>query len=187
MGSIEQPINPISIAIASEATFIARVVATDTRRMQEILLRAAHHRGTAFVEIIQNCNVFNDGVFDSFTASAVRDERSLFLEDGKPLKFGKNMDRAISVHKGVAEIVELANFPEEKVMIFDETSASPGIAHILSQLDEETFPVPLGVFRCIERPVYDELLNGQIETAKTNMGTGDFNEYLHSGETWVVP
>ena len=186
MGSIEQPINPISIAIASEATFIARAVATDTRRLQDILLRAAQHRGTAFVEILQNCNVFNDGVFDSFAASSVRDERSVFLENGKPLKFGKNMDRAVTVRRGIPEIVSLADYPEEDLMVLDEAAESPGVAQILSRLDEVIFPVPLGVFRCIEKPVHDELLSNQIETAISNMGTGDLNEYLHSGETWTV-
>ena len=186
MGTIEQPINPLSIAIASEATFVARAVATDTQRLQEVLMRAAQHSGTAFVEILQNCNVFNDRVFDSFAAASVRDERSLFLEHGKPLIFGKNRDRAISLSRGVPEIVNVADCPQEKLMIFDEASPEPSFAHILAQLDEQDFPVPLGVFRCIEKPAFDALLTDQVETAIASKGAGDLIEYLHSGDTWTV-
>ncbi len=186
MGTIEQPINPLSLAITSEATFIARAVATDTRRLQDILLRAARHRGTAFVEILQNCNVFNDGAFDSFTAASVRDDRSLYLEHGKPLIFGKNRDRAVSLRRGTPEIVNLAEHPDERLMVFNEASQKPGIIQILAQLNEQDFPVPLGVFRSIERPVYDELLREQVETAKQHLGVGDFGRYVNTGDTWTV-
>jgi len=186
MGTIEQPINPISIAIASEATFIARTVATDTTHLQETLLRAAHHRGAAFVEILQNCNVFNDGAFDSFAAPAVRKDRTIYVRHGEPLTFGKNDDLAIRMPSGQPEVVNLAEFPIEKLRPYNEASNRAGMANVLAHLDEEKFPVPLGVFRCVEKPTFSELLDRQIDTAVKRRGKKNFSEHVMSGETWTI-
>jgi len=186
MGTIEQPINPISIAIASEATFVARTVATDTTHLQEVLLRAARHRGTAFVEILQNCNVFNDGAFDSFAAAAVRNDRTVYVRHGEPLIFGKDNDHAVRMTAGTPVVVDLTNFPRDKLRPYDETSERAGVANILAHLDEDKFPVPLGVFRCIEKPTYGELLDNQIETAIRRRGKKDFTDHVKSGETWTI-
>lgn len=186
MGSIEHPINPVSFAISSEATFVARAIATDAPNLRNILLRTARHRGSAFVEILQNCNVFNDGAFDSFAASAVRSERCIYIEHGKPLIFGAKGDRAISLRAGHPEIVDVADHPPDKLLKFREDSAHPGIAYMLSHLDDQKFPVPLGVFRCVEKELYAEALTGQIELAVHRRGKGDFHQYIRSGDTWEV-
>jgi len=186
MGSIEHPINPVSFAIASEATFVARAIATDTANLRNILLRAAHHRGSAFIEILQNCNVFNDGAFDSFAASSVRSERCLYLEHGKPLTFGANGDRAVSLRAGHPEVVSVADHPETRLLKFKEDTEHPGVAYILSQLSEQEFPVPLGVFRCLQKDLYAQGLDDQIGRAISRQGQGDFFEYIRSGETWEV-
>jgi 2-oxoglutarate ferredoxin oxidoreductase subunit beta len=186
MGSIEHPINPVSFAIASEATFVARAIATDTANLRQILLRAARHRGSAFVEILQNCNVFNDGAFDSFATSAVRSERCIFLEHGQPLTFGAKGDRAISLRAGHPEIVSVADHPETRLLKFKEDSAHPGVAYMLSQLNEQDFPVPMGVFRCVEKELYGEALDAQVERAVRRLGEGDYHDYIRSGETWDV-
>ena len=186
MGTIEQPINPISVAVASEATFVARTVATDTTHLQEVLLRAAHHRGTAFVEIMQNCNVFNDGAFDSFSTRAVRADRSLYIRHGQPMIFGKNNDRALRMPSGNPEIVDLAKFPKNKLRPYDETSERSSTANVLAHLNEDQFPVPLGVLRCIKKPTYSELLDDQIQTAEKRRGKKDFMTHVHSGEIWTI-
>ncbi len=186
MGSIEQPIRPLSVALASQATFVARAAATDARNLQEILLRAACHRGSAFVEILQNCNVFNDGAFESFAAPAVRDERSVYLRHGQPMIFGAKRDRAIRLRAGFPEIVSLDDFPREDLLPFNESAAHPGLAYMLSELDEQAFPVPMGVFRCVDRSPFGELLAEQVQSAVSKRGKVDLFEYINSGETWEV-
>jgi 2-oxoglutarate ferredoxin oxidoreductase subunit beta len=186
MGSIEHPINPVSFAISSEATFVARAIATDAPHLRNILLRTARHNGSAFVEILQNCNVFNDGAFDSFAASAVRSERCIYIEHGKPLIFGAKGDRAISLRAGHPDIVAVADYPQDKLLKFREDSPHPGIAYMLSHLDDQKFPVPLGVFRCVEKELYAEALTGQIDLAVSTRGRGDFFQYIRSGDTWEV-
>jgi len=187
MGSIEHPINPVSFAIASEATFVARAIATDVVNLRKILLRAALHRGSAFVEILQNCNVFNDGAFDSFATPAVRSERCIFIEHGKPLVFGAQGERAIRLRAGHPEIVNVADHPPEKLLRFREDAPHPGVAYMLSQLDEQQFPVPMGVFRCVDKELYAQGLDDQIARAVRRRGPGEFFSYLRSGETWEVP
>lgn len=186
MGSIEQPIKPLSVALASEATFVARVSATDAQGLQDILLRAACHRGSAFVEILQNCNVFNDGAFASFTAPEVRHERSVYLQHGRPMIFGAKKDRAIRLRAGFPEIVSLDEFPENELLVFNESAAHPGLAYMLSELDEQAFPVPMGVFRCVDRSPFGELLTEQVDTAVAKRGNGDLFERIRSGDTWEV-
>ena len=158
MGSLDYPFNPVSLAIGAEATFVARSIDTDRKHLTEVLRRAAAHRGTAFVEIYQNCNIFNDGAFDF-----VREEESnrLYLTQG--------------------EVVPELGVPH------DEHSPDAAYAFSLSRITQETHgKVPLGVFRDVERPVYDELMAGQIATAKERRGEGDLRELLHAGDTWTI-
>ena len=188
---MEEPINPLSIAIAAEASFVARAFDTDGNNLREILLRAARHRGSAFVEILQNCNVFNDGAFDAFTNKAVREERTLMLEHGQPLILGRERDKALTLRRGASgslqpEIVPLRELNPAEVLVHDERAVDTSLAYMLSQLDQPDFPVPLGVFRAVERPVYSDQLNVQVEAMRKERGRGDFHEYLHAGETWEV-
>ncbi len=190
-GSLEKPINPLSIAIASKASFIARAVDTDATNLREILLQTARHRGSAFVEILQNCNVFNDKAFASYTDKAVKDDRLLYLKDKEPLIFGKDKDKAISMRRATSgilepEIVNVKDVDESEILIHDESSTSTALAYLLAQLDETDFPVPLGVFRNISKPLYGELLDDQIEEATNKLGKGDFFKHLRSGDIWTV-
>lgn len=186
MGSIEHPLNPLSIAIASEATFVARSIATDAKHLQEVLMKAAFHRGSAFVEILQNCNVFNDGAFDSFAAPAIRSERTIYVEHGKPLLFGAKRDKAIRLRAGFPEIVAVADYPADKLLVFKEDAIHPGLSYMLSKLDEHEFPVPVGVLRNIPRELYDEALSAQVDVAVRRRGKGDFFKLLNSGDVWHV-
>ncbi|MGE0387936.1 MAG: 2-oxoacid:ferredoxin oxidoreductase subunit beta [Gammaproteobacteria bacterium] len=190
MGTMEEPINPLYTALASGVTFAARAVATDGPNLQEVLLRAAKHRGTAFIEIFQNCNVFNDGAFDHFTERAVKDERSIYLKHGEPVVFGKNKDKTIVVHTddlGMKPVIaDLASVPEDKRLIFREDADPNFTALFLALMNEAEFPVPLGVYRAVDRPVYDDMLDAQIAQAMSVQGRGDFFKYLNQGDTWDV-
>ncbi|MBI4583360.1 MAG: 2-oxoacid:ferredoxin oxidoreductase subunit beta [Planctomycetes bacterium] len=189
-GTLEQPINPLCIALAAEATFVARAIATDSAGLQDIIMRAARHKGSAFVEIFQNCNVFNDGAFDHFADKSVRDEKTLTLEHGKPLIFGKARDQAILLQKTPSGVqprrVKVGEVPETEILVHDEKSPSPILAYIIAHLEEPEFPVPLGVFRSVAKPTYEGLLSEQIDSATKALGKGDLNALLSSGDTWEV-
>jgi len=190
MGSVEAPINPLYTAMVSEATFVARALATDAENLQEILVRAARHKGAAFVEILQNCNVFNDGAFDSFAEKSVRQERTLYLQDGKPLIFGKNRDKVLKLRGGTNglefEIVNLDDAAKDRLVSHNEKSEPNYLARLLASLDEEKCPVPLGVFRSINKPDYGKRLSDQIELAVQARGRGELMEHLHGVDTWKV-
>ncbi len=189
-GTIEQPINPLCVAIAAEATFVARAIDTDSKSLQEIFRRAALHKGAAFVEIFQNCNVFNDGAFSSFADRAVRPEKTLQLEHGKPLIFGKERDRTVILQGGKnglqTRVVNRNEVDESQILVHDEKAPSATLAYLLSQMGEGDLPVPLGVFRSVERPTYEEMLEDQIEQATKQFGEGDLAAVLSAGDTWEV-
>ncbi|MBI2969573.1 MAG: 2-oxoacid:ferredoxin oxidoreductase subunit beta [Gammaproteobacteria bacterium] len=191
LGTVEEPINPLSIAIAAEASFVARAIDTDTGHLREILLRAARHRGSAFVEILQNCNVFNDGAFATFTDKAVRDDRTVYLRHGEPLILGGKRDKALTLRRGASgllqpEIVQVADLDPSEILVHDERAQSSALAFLLAQMDAPEFPVPLGVFRSLERPLYGQMLNAQVDSAVRERGRGDFFAHLHAGDTWEV-
>ena len=180
-GSLDWPFNPLSLAIGAEATFVARSIDTDRAHLTQTLRAAAAHKGAAFVEIFQNCNIFNDGTFDF-----VRDDKSnrIYLEHGKPIRFGE--DGAKGVHQltdGSMEVFE----GEGEALVHDAEHATPTLAFGLSRLTQERVgATPIGVFRSIQRPVYDELMAEQIEGATAKLGAGDLEALLHAGETWTV-
>lgn len=187
LGTIDNPIYPLSVAIGCEATFVARTVDTNIKHLAMILKRAAEHRGTSFVEVYQNCIVFNDGAFDYATDKDTKTETTLELEHGKPLIFGKARDKGIRLHGLDPEVVELGKgISEDDLLFHDERSPEPSLAYLLSRMRYPDFPEPIGVFRAVERPMYDELLNHQIAQAKTKWGEGDLQKLFESGETWDV-
>jgi 2-oxoglutarate ferredoxin oxidoreductase subunit beta len=190
MGSMETPINPLSTAIVSEATFVARAVATDSKQLQDLLMRVARHKGAAFVEILQNCNVFNDGAFDGFADRPVREDRTILLEHGKPLIFGKNRDKTITLNTGSdglgLKIVNVSDLSGDNIIVHNESTENNYLARMLASMDEEDYPVPLGVFRSVDKPRYGELLEEQIDRATRNQGRGKLMDYLHAGDTWQV-
>jgi 2-oxoglutarate/2-oxoacid ferredoxin oxidoreductase subunit beta len=190
-GTVEKPINPLSIAIASKASFIARAVDTDSSNLRNILLQAARHRGSTFVEILQNCNVFNDGAYASFTDKAVKEDRLIYLKHKEPITFGKDKEKAISLRRATSgilepEVVNVKDVDESEILVHDESSHDTALPFLLAQLDETEFPVPLGVFRKISKPIYGELLDDQIEQATNKLGKGDFFQHLRSGDIWTV-
>jgi 2-oxoglutarate ferredoxin oxidoreductase subunit beta len=189
-GTVEHPVHPLCIALAAEATFVARAIDTDAKHLQQILLRAAQHKGSAFVEIFQNCNVFNDGAFDSFTDRSVRDDKTVLLEHGKPLVFGKNRDRGLAIHRtssGIEpRVVKLDEAAAEEILVHDEHASNPVLAYLLSRLEEPEFPVPLGVFRSVRKDTYEELLESQIAAVRKTHGDGDLASILNAGDTWEV-
>jgi len=184
-GSLDYPINPIEIAFGAEATFVARSVDVEIKHLQEILKRAHEHKGSAFVEILQNCNVFNDRAWEPITDRATKADHQLVLEHGKPLIFGKNRDKGIRLRKDMTpEIVSLGEGVDPvELPIHDETN--PTMGSILSRLGPQ-FPTPIGVFRAVRKMTYDEGANAQIETAKKQLGPGNLEALLNRGDTWVV-
>jgi 2-oxoglutarate/2-oxoacid ferredoxin oxidoreductase subunit beta len=187
VGSIDRPIMPLTVALAAEATFVARSVDTHTEHMQQTMERAGRHHGSAFVEVLQNCNIFNDGAWRDFTDRDVREDRMLFLEDGKPMIFGKNRDKGIRLRGLHPEVVELGNgVSEADLLVHDETSDDPYLALILSRMWWPDYPVPVGVLRRVNRPTHDALMTAQIDDAVAARGRGDLAKALMSGETWTV-
>jgi 2-oxoglutarate ferredoxin oxidoreductase subunit beta len=187
MGAIDNPLHPISIAIGCEATFVARSIDVHIKHLGETLKRAAEHRGTSFVEVYQNCNVFNDGAFDYATDRDTKLETTIELEHGKPLIFGKNRDKGIRLNGMDPEVVELGKgISEDDLLFHDEKCPEPSLAYLLSRMSYPNFPEPIGVFRAVDRPRYDDLINRQIEDARKNRGEGDLEKLFHGGETWRV-
>jgi 2-oxoglutarate/2-oxoacid ferredoxin oxidoreductase subunit beta len=184
MGSLDWPFNPVSLALGAEATFVARSVDTDRKHLTEVLRKAARHPGSAFVEIYQNCNIYNDGAFD-----AVREhkENRILLEHGQPIRFGAEGERGVVQRAdGSCEVVAVADAGDEALLVHDEHHPHPSLAFALSRLSHEPVgPVPIGVFRDVERPVYDELMEDQLTAARAT-GDADLEELLHAGDTWTI-
>ncbi|GAA3012872.1 2-oxoacid:ferredoxin oxidoreductase subunit beta [Kitasatospora sp. NPDC127116] len=189
MGSLDAPFNPLSLAIGAEATFVARTIDSDRQHLQSVLRAAAEHRGTALVEIYQNCNIFNDGAFEVLKDPGSRDEALIRLEHGRPVRFGA--DLANGVFRGPDG--ELFTAPvtagnEADVLVHDAHAAGPAAAFALSRIaDADTLHhTPIGVLRSVERPVYDELMADQLATATTRRGEGDLAALLAGNDTWTV-
>ena len=187
MGAIDNPLYPLSIAIGSESTFVARSIDVNIKHLGMVLSRAANHRGTAFVEVYQNCNVFNDGAWRHATDRASKLDHIIELEHGKPLIFGKNRDKGIRLNGLEPEVVEMGKgITEDDLLFHDEKAAEPSLAYLLSRMRYPEFPEPIGVFRAVDRPRYDEELNKQINQARQDKGPADLEALLNSGETWTV-
>ena len=187
MGSVDNPLYPLSIAIGCEGTFVARSIDTNIKHLAATLKRAAEHRGTAFVEVYQNCNIFNDGAFSYATDKATKSETVIELEHGKPLIFGKNRDKGIRLNGMEPEVVDLGKgITEDDLLFHDEKAEEPSLAYTLSRMRQPDFPEPIGVFRAVDAPKYDEQLNLQLGEAVAKRGEGDLNEMYNSGDTWSV-
>ncbi|HEX4978646.1 MAG TPA: 2-oxoacid:ferredoxin oxidoreductase subunit beta [Acidimicrobiales bacterium] len=187
-GSVDQPFNPISLALGAAATFVARTHDMDRKHMQEIFRRAHEHRGAAFVEIYQNCNVFNDGAFEDVTGRERRAEMLISLEHGKPIRFGAEGEKGvISDTDGRCRIVDVAEVGEDALLVHDEAHDDPGLAFQLSRLAAGPHePTPVGVFRAVERADYGEAMSRQLAAAQERHGPGDLGALLASGSTWDV-
>jgi 2-oxoglutarate ferredoxin oxidoreductase subunit beta len=187
MGSIDNPLHPLSIAIGCEATFVARSHDVNIKHLGMVLKRAAEHKGTSFVEVYQNCNVFNDNAWDYATSRDTKFDTVVELEHNKPLIFGKNRDKGIRLNGMDPEVVELGKgITEDDLLFHDEQTPEPSLAYLLSRMSYPDFPEPIGIFRAVDRPRYEELMNTQIEEARKKRGFGDLQALFNSGETWNV-
>jgi 2-oxoglutarate ferredoxin oxidoreductase subunit beta len=189
-GSIDHPVDPIAFALGSGATFVARAIDVDAQGLQEILRRAHAHPGTAFVEILQNCPVYNDDEWIEVEDRKQRVEAALRLSDGQPLVFGPpGQRRGIRIESGVPSVVRLADDAEPAaagIAVHYERHESPAYAFALASLQRPNFPLPIGVFRAVEKPSYEALLQAQVDRAIERHGPGDLEALLNAGDTWTV-
>jgi 2-oxoglutarate/2-oxoacid ferredoxin oxidoreductase subunit beta len=187
-GSLEQPFNPLSLALGAEATFVARTHDMDRKHMMETFRRAHAHRGASFVEIYQNCNVFNDGAFEEITGKEHRADMLIPLVHGEPIRFGAEGEHGVVLHRdGSVEVVEVADVGESALLVHDEQRENPGLAFQLSRLSRGPYePTPIGVFRDVGRPDYGAQMAEQITSATERRGPGDLATLLRSGSTWTV-
>jgi 2-oxoglutarate ferredoxin oxidoreductase subunit beta len=186
MGSIDYPLNPISVALSAEATFVARSQDTNTKHLSYVLRRAAEHKGAAFVEIYQNCVVLNPTAWEHTTDSDVRDDNIAFLEEGEPLIFGKDRDRGIRMNGTEPEVVALSDVGLDELVVHREERENASYAYMLSRMEYPSMPLPFGVLRALDRPTYTELLFDQIAATTQQRGAGDLAALFGTGDTWVV-
>lgn len=188
MGSIAEPFNAVSVALGAEASFVARTHDMDRKHMQEMFRRAHEHRGASFVEVFQNCNVFNDGAFDQISKRANRDAMLINLQHGAPIRFGADHERGVMIDKsGEACIVEVADVGEEALLVHDEHRPNPAVAFALSRLASgPTEPTPVGVYRASDRPEYAAAAAAQVAAAVSEAGDVSIHDLLRSNPTWEV-
>jgi len=191
LGTIETPIIPLNLVAAAEASFIARSVDTHSEHLQEMMHRAGEHSGAAFLEVLQNCNIFNDGAWRDFTDKSVKEDRMLVLEHGEPMIFGAEKNKGIRLNGLRPEVVTIGEngVSVADLWVHDETDPDATRTQILSRMWWPDFPVPVGVFRRVPRPTHDQLLVEQIDGAKAARaakGPVDLQKLLASGETWTV-
>jgi 2-oxoglutarate ferredoxin oxidoreductase subunit beta len=187
-GSLDHPFNPVALALGAEATFVARTIDVDRQHLVDVLRQAAAHQGSSFIEIYQNCNVFNDDAFIALTGKDTKGLNQIRLEHGKPVVFGSNGERCVYVEfDGSLRVGDTAEVPQELIYVHDARRDEPSAAFALAHLSSgPTQPTALGVFRDVRRPVYGELMERQIEMATQKLGAGDLAKLLNSGDTWEV-
>lgn len=187
MGSIDKPFSPVSLALGAGATFVARTIDSDHQHLLETLARAARHDGTAFVEVLQNCVVFNDGAYETMSDNSTRADTRLLLEHGKPLRFGKDGNKGIRMRSLNPEIVTLGEngATEADLVVHDEGAENGGLAFFLSQF-AVPLPVPLGVFRSIAAPAYESLNSQLADDDRKHRGEGTLDSLFNSGDTWTI-
>jgi len=187
-GSADQPFNPLALAIGAGTTFVARSVDVFQPHLKETLKKAAAHKGAAYIEILQNCNIFNDGAWLDVTEKDARSEHVVALEHGKPLIFGKNRDKGIRMNGLQLEVVALGNgTPQADLLVHDEHNPNPVYAFLLAQMhDTPGFPTPIGTLRAWENSQYEDVMAKQIHDVIAKRGPGDVSKLLHSGDTWEV-
>ena len=189
MGSIESPFNTLSLALASRVSFVARSLDRDPDHLRRVIKAAFEHKGTSFVEIFQNCNVFNDGAFFQYTEKETKADNTVFLEHGEPLIFGKDRDKGIRLNELRPEVVSLTDgeYTADDLMVHDQFADGPTLAHFLARMtDLPNVPTPVGIFRTFNRPCYEDFMTQQIDAAKRAKGEGGLEELLNAGDTWEI-
>jgi 2-oxoglutarate ferredoxin oxidoreductase subunit beta len=188
VGSIDEPFNPISLALGAEASFVARTHDMDRKHMQVMFARAHAHKGTSLVEIYQNCNVFNDGAFAQITKRDKRDAMLINLVHGEPIRFGVDNERGVAMDSsGRIELVDVADVGVENLLVHDETADDPSVAFAISRLaTAPTMPTPVGVFRAVERTEYAAAVSDQVDAVTASQGAGTLEGLFASRPTWTV-
>lgn len=187
-GSIERPIWPVRTALAAQATFVARTMDSDPAHLAQTIEAAARHRGTSFVEILQNCRVFNDGAYDDVLAREQREENRILLRHGQPIRFGKGGRKGLVIRDMEPVVVHLDSdgIAEDATLSHNAQARSPALAELLAALAPPEFPMAFGVIREVQRPTYDDLLMEQVRQSKARRGAGDLSALLNAGTTWEV-
>jgi len=186
-GSIDQPVNPAAFALGCNASFVARSMDRDPKHLKAMLHRSQAHKGTSFLEIYQNCNIFNDGAFFEFTDKATKAERALFVENGHPLVFGSESQFGIRINGLSPEVVNLSEgkYTIDDLWVHDEQDIYK--ANTLARFfDNPDFPRPFGVIYAKERPTYDEVALAQVDEVKATLGAGDLDALLEGNMTWEI-
>ncbi len=187
VGSVDHPFNPLLVALGAEASFVARTLDRDPKHLQQVVKRAAEHRGTAFMEIYQNCNVFNDGAFFTFTEKDTKDDNTLAVEHGKPMVFGKAKDKGIRLDGFTPTVVSIADGTYSAADLLVHNEKDTILSFILARMSNlPKLPRPVGVIYSVERPLYDAEVTRQIEAAVKKQGEGDLAKLLNSGDTWTI-
>jgi 2-oxoglutarate ferredoxin oxidoreductase subunit beta len=187
-GSVDTPFNPVSLALGAESTFVARTIDSDRKHLTAVLRAAADHRGAAFVEILQNCDIFNDGAFDLLKKPETRDTAVVRLEHGQPVRFGVDGQKGVRLSsQGGLDVVDVADVGEDALLVHDAHAPEPAIAFMLSRLGNiDDGVTPIGILRSVVRPTYDDEVGAQIDHAVADQGPGDLAALLASGDTWTI-
>ncbi|MDQ1593191.1 MAG: 2-oxoglutarate/2-oxoacid ferredoxin oxidoreductase subunit beta [Pyrinomonadaceae bacterium] len=188
MGVIDYPLNPLSVAIASEATFVARSLDLDVKHLGATVQAAARHKGVSFIEVYQNCNIFNDGAFEYFTERSVRTDHMIYLEHGQPMIFGKERNKGIRMNGAHPEVVTIGEngITVDDLLVHDIHLKDPSVAFMLARMEYPDFPQPVGIFRAVERDTYEDMMEAQIKAAIAKQGAGNLEKLINSGDTWIV-
>ena len=185
-GSLETPFNPISLALAAGSTFVARSLDRDPEHLRSIIKAAFEHKGTSFIEIYQNCNIFNDGAFFQYTEKDTKADNTVSLEHGEPLVFGKELEKGIRLNGFQPEVTTTSNGTDD-LIVHDQYAENTTLANFLARMsDMPEMPHPIGIFRSVQHNCYEDMMTGQIAFAKKEQGEGDLEALLNAGDTWVV-
>jgi len=186
MGSVEEPINPMLLALAMGATFIARAIATDTKYMQNVIIKAGEHRGIALVEIMTNCIIFNDNAFHPFEAKSIRFNNVIFLENAKPLIYGKENNMGLILKELSIEIIKISNANAQGILHHNTNKESTALQFLLANLNFPQYPLPIGILRQISRPVFHDVLLVHKNQAIKNQKIKNIEDLVNSGDTWII-
>ncbi len=188
-GSLDTPFNPVSLALGAEATFVARTIDSDRAHLTEVLRAATAHRGSALVEIYQNCNIFNDGAFDLLKDRESRESALIRLQHGRPITFGADGEfGVVAADHGGVRVAPVDEVGLDRVLVHDAHADDPSAQFALSRLSDPTTlaSTPVGVFRAVQRPAYDDLLDAQVRQQTATTGPGDLATLLRGRDTWTI-
>lgn len=185
-GSLEAPFNPISLALAAGATFAARSLDRDPNHLRSIIKAAFEHKGTSFIEIYQDCPIFNKNAFELYTHKSTKADNTVQLEHGEPLLFGKENEKGIRLKNFQPEVTTVTNDTDD-LIVHDQYAENTTLANFLARMsDMSEMPQPIGIFRSVQQPCYEDMMANQIASAKQQRGEGDLEALLNAGDTWVV-